>query len=650
MTRPIRKLLIANRGEIACRVIRSCRELGISSVGVNSDADASALHVTMADEAVRVGPAPVTESYLRGEAIIEAAKATGADAIHPGYGFLSENPEFVEAVEAAGLIFVGPSAEAIRAMGLKDGAKALMAKAGVPIVPGYHGEAQDVTTLLNEAEAIGYPVLIKARAGGGGKGMRLVDRAEEFAAAFESAAREAQASFGDGRCLVEKFINAPRHIEVQVFGDSHGNVVHLFERDCSLQRRHQKVIEEAPAPGMTEELRAAMGAAAVAAAKSVGYSGAGTVEFIVDGEAFPSAQAFWFMEMNTRLQVEHPVTELVTGLDLVALQIAVAEGRPLPFAQDDLKLHGHAVEARLYAEDPALGFLPATGRLDRMAFPSAARVDTGVRQGDEVTPHYDPMIAKIITSGPDRASAFSRLAGALRGTHVEGPATNRDFLHRLVTDKAVLAGEVDTGLIAARGEALTKVPPTEALDWALAALAIGTGSGPLCNFRLFGPARRQVAFDGEETLSVWIETDGKSWRLDTPVGGIELAGVFIEGEDLTVVANGHRVRAKAFVGDGQVTIDRDGIARRFSKSQPGRGAEKEGAGTIAAPMTGRIIKVSVEERAQVTRGQALLVLEAMKMEHTLTAPRDGRIARLAAAEGQQVTQGAILVEMEDTAE
>ena len=463
----IDKLLIANRGEIACRIIRSCRAEGIATVAVYSDADAGALHVKMADEAVRLGPPPVSESYLKGGAIIDAAKATGADAIHPGYGFLSENPEFVEAVAAAGLIFVGPSAAAIRAMGLKDKAKALMEAAGVPVVPGYHGAEQDTAFLAEEAAKIGFPVLIKARAGGGGKGMRLVERAEEFAEALESAAREAEASFGDPACLIEKYIQSPRHIEVQVFGDAHGNVVHLFERDCSLQRRHQKVIEEAPAPGMTEDLRAAMGAAAVAAAKAVDYRGAGTVEFIVDGAAFPDPQAFWFMEMNTRLQVEHPVTEAVTGLDLVALQLAVARGEALPFVQEDLTLTGHAFEARLYAEDPAAGFLPATGRLERLRFGAGARIDTGVTEGDVITPYYDPMISKVITHGADRASALRALARALETTRISGVETNRDVLIRLARDEDFAAGRVDTGLIARRGAALVDPVPPEALDFAL---------------------------------------------------------------------------------------------------------------------------------------------------------------------------------------
>ncbi|MFV0473440.1 MAG: acetyl/propionyl/methylcrotonyl-CoA carboxylase subunit alpha, partial [Pikeienuella sp.] len=438
------KILIANRGEIACRVIRTARRMGVSTVAVHSDADARSLHVAEADEAVRIGPAPVAESYLRGDAIIAAAKATGAEAIHPGFGFLSENPDFVDAVEAAGLVFIGPSSSAIRAMGLKDAAKALMEKAGVPVVPGYHGAGQDPDFLAAEAEKIGYPVLIKARAGGGGKGMRRVDDPKDFKEALASAASEGKASFGDGAVLIEKYILSPRHIEIQVFGDSHGNAVHLFERDCSLQRRHQKVIEEAPAPGMTAEMREAMGAAAVKAAKAIGYAGAGTIEFIVDGAKGLRPDGFWFMEMNTRLQVEHPVTEAITGVDLVEWQLRTAAGAKLPMAQEELSINGWAFEARLYAEDAAKGFLPATGRLEHLRFPETARIETGVRAGDEITPFYDPMIAKIVTHGADRAEALARLSAALHATEVAGSVTNIGFLARLAAHEGFGRGEVDT--------------------------------------------------------------------------------------------------------------------------------------------------------------------------------------------------------------
>jgi 3-methylcrotonyl-CoA carboxylase alpha subunit len=435
------KILIANRGEIAARVIRTARKMGIATVAVYSDADASALHVKMADEAVHIGPSPVGESYLRGDRIIEAAKATGAEAIHPGYGFLSENPDFVDAVTAAGLVFIGPSAASIRAMGLKDAAKRLMEKAGVPVVPGYHGEAQELVVLAPKAREIGYPVLIKARAGGGGKGMRRVDDPDDFADALGAARREAKAAFGDDRVLVEKYVEKPRHIEVQVFGDNHGNVVHLFERDCSAQRRHQKVIEEAPAPGMTKAMRAAMTEAAVKAAQAIDYSGAGTIEFIVDASEGLRPDRFWFMEMNTRLQVEHPVTEMVTGIDLVEWQIRVAAGEKLPKKQEDIRLSGHAFEARLYAEDPARGFLPATGTLHHLRFPEAIpdaslRVETGVRQGDAISPYYDPMIAKLVVHSQDRTAALSALSAALSETKIAGSTVNTAFLAALAADES----------------------------------------------------------------------------------------------------------------------------------------------------------------------------------------------------------------------
>ncbi|MCV6591427.1 MAG: ATP-grasp domain-containing protein [Silicimonas sp.] len=638
----ITKLLIANRGEIACRIIRTCRELGIATVAVHSDADAGALHVEMADEAVRIGPAPVSQSYLRGDIILEAAKATGADAIHPGYGFLSENPEFVEAVEAAGLIFVGPSADAIRAMGLKDRAKAVMEAAGVPVVPGYHGADQDPERLAREAAAIGYPVLIKARAGGGGKGMRLVERAEDFAEALTSASREAEASFGDPACLIEKYITAPRHIELQVFGDAEGNIVHLFERDCSLQRRHQKVIEEAPAPGMTDELRAAMGAAAVAAAKAVEYRGAGTVEFIVDGAAYPAPGCFWFMEMNTRLQVEHPVTEAVTGLDLVALQLGVAAGAPLPFAQTDLSLNGHAFEARLYAEDPGAGFLPATGRLEHLSFGGGARIDTGVRAGDVITPHYDPMISKVITHGPNREAALRNLARTLETTRIAGLVTNRDVLIRLARDADFAAAAVDTGLIARRGEALVETPGAGALNFAFAALAI---EGAVPGYRHFGPACRQVQFDaGIVTLRM---TEGGA-LVDTPEGPITLTGLACTGDHLSAVENGRRHRAFVHVTETEVLIDRAGLCRSFPRKIPGAEVAANSADAVLAPLTGRVVTVSASPGATVFQGDGLMVIEAMKMEHRLVAPRDGVIAMVGAEAGAQVEQGAVLILLEET--
>ena len=442
-----KKILIANRGEIACRVIRTARKMGVETVAVYSDADRHAMHVKLADQAIHIGAAPVTESYLRQENIIQAALETGAEAIHPGYGFLSENPDFVDAVEAAGLVFIGPSADAIRAMGLKDAAKALMQKAGVPVVPGYHGDMQEPGFLAAKANEIGYPVLIKARAGGGGKGMRRVDEPKDFSASLASCRSEARSSFGDDRVLLEKYILNPRHIEVQVFGDNHGNVVHLFERDCSLQRRHQKVIEEAPAPGMTDEMRSAMTSAAVKAAQAISYSGAGTIEFILDGARGLRPDGFWFMEMNTRLQVEHPVTEAVTGIDLVEWQLRVAFGVPIPLLQENIKLNGHAFEARLYAEDVPKGFLPAIGTLEKLEFPENVRIDTGVGEKDVISPFYDPMIAKIISFGEDRQSALDTLCAALRHSRIAGTITNREFLARLCLDQDFVEGRMDTGLI-----------------------------------------------------------------------------------------------------------------------------------------------------------------------------------------------------------
>ena len=453
-----RKILIANRGEIACRVMDTCRRLGVATVAVYSDADRAARHVALAGQAVWIGgPRPV-DSYLKADRIIAAALETGAEAIHPGYGFLSENPDFVEAVERAGLIFIGPSARAIRAMGLKDAAKALMEKAGVPVVPGYHGADQSPDHLARQAERIGWPVLIKAVAGGGGKGMRLVERAGDFADALDSARGEAATAFANPDVLIEKYIQRPRHIEVQVFGDG-ARAVHLFERDCSLQRRHQKVIEEAPAPGMTAEMRTAMGQAAVRAAEAIGYAGAGTIEFIVDGSDGLCHDRFWFMEMNTRLQVEHPVTEAITGVDLVEWQLRVAAGESLPARQEDLSIHGHAFEARLYAEDAPAGFLPATGTLTHLTFPEDARAETGVRTGDAISPWYDPMIAKIITHGPTRAAALARLETALAETEVAGAVTNLSFLSALTRHQGFRAGEVDTGLIARDLDQLLAAPP-----------------------------------------------------------------------------------------------------------------------------------------------------------------------------------------------
>ncbi|QDL91325.1 acetyl/propionyl/methylcrotonyl-CoA carboxylase subunit alpha [Paroceanicella profunda] len=644
----IRKILIANRGEIATRVIATARRLGIATVAVYSDADAAALHVEMADEALRLGPAPAAESYLRGDLVIAAAQASGADAIHPGYGFLSENPGFVEAVEAADLTFIGPSAAAIRAMGLKDAAKRLMEEAGVPVVPGYHGERQEPEFLAAEAARIGFPVLVKARAGGGGKGMRRVDRPEDFTAALLSAQREAQAAFGDPAVLIEKYVTAPRHIEIQVFGDSHGNAVHLGERDCSLQRRHQKVIEEAPAPGMTPQMREAMGAAAVRAAQAIGYSGAGTIEFIVDGSDGLRADRFWFMEMNTRLQVEHPVTEAVTGLDLVEWQIRVASGEALPLRQAEITLTGHAFEARLYAEDAGRGFLPATGRLAHLRFPPGIRADTGVRTGDEISPWYDPMIAKLVTHGPTREAALSALARALDETEVAGTVTNIAFLAALARHEGFAAGAVDTGLIDRDLAALLpgEGPPA---PWLLALAALGAAGldspAPRQGFTLWAPLRRSL------TLGV----DGAPVRAIIEVRGPGLFTVEIGAERLAIALHARgaeidgRHRAARILRHGAgVSVWSGGQACHATLTDPLTAAAEAGPGgdMVLAPMPGLVKHVGVTAGAAVGKGQPLAILEAMKMEHTLTAPRDGTIAEVLVAEGDQVTDGALLLRLE----
>ncbi|MBO6538987.1 MAG: acetyl/propionyl/methylcrotonyl-CoA carboxylase subunit alpha [Rhizobiaceae bacterium] len=643
-------ILIANRGEIACRVIRTARRMGVATVAVYSDADRDALHVEMADEAVHIGPAPAAESYLVGARIIEAAKAAGAQAIHPGYGFLSENPDFVEAVENAGLTFIGPSAKSIRAMGLKDAAKRLMEKAGVPVVPGYHGEAQEIVVLAGKAREIGYPVLIKARAGGGGKGMRRVDHADDFAEALAGAKREAKASFGDEAVLVEKFVEKPRHIEVQVFGDNHGNAVHLFERDCSAQRRHQKVIEEAPAPGMTAEMREAMTSAAVKAAKAISYSGAGTIEFIVDASEGLRPDRFWFMEMNTRLQVEHPVTEMVTGVDLVEWQLRVASGEKLPRGQDEIGLNGHAFEARIYAEDAARGFLPATGTLHHLAFPSEAepgaaiRVETGVRQGDAISPFYDPMIAKLVTHAADRRSALKALGEALDATDVAGSTVNTAFLAALAADEDFAAGDVDTGLIGRKQDTLTAQPAPSPRVAALAAM-VASGAlemkrtddpwSTLTGYAHFAATPRKVAIShGDRTLDAALTAD---------VGGrfrIEIDGSVQMLEPASVASGGLR-QAR---WPGHVTVFEGAVAHSFVAPDPLEAAEDDATGgdNLRAPMPGLVKVVRAETGQPVTKGQALLVLEAMKMEHTITAPHDGEIAEIV-AEGTQVSDGTVLV-------
>ena len=641
-------ILIANRGEIACRIIRTARKMGVRTVAVYSDADAAAMHVAMADVAVHIGGSAPADSYLRGEAIIQAALDTGAQAIHPGYGFLSENPDFVSAVEAEGLKFIGPSAQAIRAMGLKDAAKALMKEAGVPVVPGYHGSDQSDERLTQAATDVGYPVLIKAVAGGGGKGMRLVHAPDAFADALASARSEAQTAFGNTDVLVEKFVAAPRHIEVQVFGDGQ-HAVHLFERDCSLQRRHQKVIEEAPAPGMTDEVRAAMGAAAVRAAEAIGYSGAGTVEFIADGSDGLRADGFFFMEMNTRLQVEHPVTEAIAGVDLVEWQLRVAAGEPLPVAQDDLTITGHAFEARLYAEDVAAGFLPATGTLTHLRFPEGARADSGVRAGDEISPWYDPMIAKIIVDGPTRDVALVRLRRALAETEVAGTVTNLAFLGALARQEGFAQGACDTGLIARDLDALTQ-PAAPALPQRVAAAMSVMGlDAPTedAGFVLWHPLIQSVELlEGGEMVTAEVEVlgpDRQLWR--------------IAGEAVEVVRRdavwwlGDASLPKVALTDDAVTVfgESGGV---FGRVDPlARGADDAVAGNvIEAPMPGLVREIMATVGQVVRKGDRLAVLEAMKMEHAMLAERDGTVAEVLAAAGDQVAAGAALIRLEEEAE
>ncbi len=639
-----RRILIANRGEIACRIIRTARALGVETVAVFSEADAGALHVAQADLAVPIGGPLPAESYLRGDAIVEAARATGAQAIHPGYGFLSENPDFVEAVEKAGLTFIGPSAEAIRAMGLKDAAKTLMQEAGVPVVPGCHGGNQDDEYLARAAEEIGWPVLIKAVAGGGGKGMRLVERAADFAEALASARSEAAGAFGNDSVLIEKYIDKPRHIEVQVFGDG-TRAVHLFERDCSLQRRHQKVIEEAPAPGMSDDMRAAMGAAAVRAAEAIGYRGAGTVEFIVDAADGLRSDRFWFMEMNTRLQVEHPVTEAVTGVDLVEWQLRVAAGEPLPLSQDDLRLKGHAFEARLYAEDVAQGFLPATGRLEHLLFPEGVRVDTGVRAGDSVTPFYDPMIAKIIVHGASRPVALSRLRAALEATEVVGTRTNLAFLRRLARDPQFRRGDVDTGLIGRNRETLSAAPAADDAIRAQAALvAAGLGGEPQAQqgFALWRPLERRIRLSGSGADFEARILCPQAGRAVVRIGAMEC--VFRRGPDGWRGPDGARIDARLIGGRAVVFA---GDVFEFPLVDPLRVSTGAGSGAdvIEAPMPGLVRTVFVQPGDAVAAGDRLAVLEAMKMEHVLRAERAGAVAEVLVAEGAQIEAGAALIRL-----
>ncbi|MCK9918630.1 acetyl-CoA carboxylase biotin carboxylase subunit [Microbacteriaceae bacterium K1510] len=640
-------VLIANRGEIACRIARTAKRLGLRTIAVYSEADANALHVRVCDEAYAIGPAPAAQSYLVIEKIIAAAQASGAECIHPGYGFLSENAAFAEACAAAGIAFVGPPPEAIRAMGLKDRAKALMEKAGVPVVPGFHGDKQDPAFLKRKAYEIGYPALIKAVAGGGGKGMRRVERHADFDAALEAAQREAQSAFGDARVLIEKYVNAPRHIEVQVFADAHGNAIHLNERDCSLQRRHQKVIEEAPAPGMSEALRAKMGQAAAAAALAVGYRGAGTVEFIADGAGGLKDDGFWFMEMNTRLQVEHPVTEEITGLDLVEWQFRIAAGEPLPLAQDQVGVEGHAVEARLYAEDPERGFLPSTGKLIALQFPrgEGVRIDSGVEAGDAVTPFYDPMIAKVIAHGATRDEALDKLADALDRTVVAGPRTNAGFLAALARADDFRQGAFDTSFIDSHMEALGAVP--HGLDHAAAARGAQ---------ELLRRERARFAVSGR-AASPWDAGDAfqlsGARTLSLPViaeGETVTAHVIYEpdGPRVTVGEEAPAVDAVTIMAEDAVYVLRAGRQTKVTLRDHvlDEGADQGGGGLVRAPMHGKVLAVLVEKGATVTRGQRVAIIEAMKMEHTLTAPIDGIVTDVSAERDAQVAEGAKILVIE----
>jgi len=703
------KVLIANRGEIACRVAATCKRLGVESVAVYSDADANAKHVALCDEAVRIGDPPSTESYLRIDAIIDAARRTGAQAIHPGYGFLSENEDFAYACEQAGIVFIGPPVEAIAAMGSKAAAKALMHTAAVPLVPGYHGDDQTPALLQHEADAIGYPVVLKASAGGGGKGMRVVEKSADFAAALASCKREAASSFGNDRVLIEKYLTRPRHVEVQVFADRHGNAVYLFDRDCSVQRRHQKVLEEAPAPGLSADMRRAMGEAAVAAARAVGYVGAGTVEFILAGH-----NQFYFMEMNTRLQVEHPVTEMVTGLDLVEWQLRVAAGERLPLAQHELTLTGHAIEARIYAENPARGFLPSTGMLKHLRVPEAVeftiglvgadvaratvRIDSGVRAGDTITPFYDPMIAKLIVHGADRVEALARLRHALREFEIVGPHANVEFLRRIVACEPFATADLDTGLIERNHDALfapARKPLDPALALAIAALLArqgGTGNrggrtyqgngndernpgaeltgcddatsargalspwAMLSHWRLNGDFGQTLSWrdiERDEMIDVvlsqardaaWLvlpdRTDAFAWwHGDVPHGFNVTLGpqrimgrVFVDGDTFHVF----------YKGDA-LTLEWQNLLAHAADAEPREGR-------LSAPMPGKVIAVLVEPGALVQQGAPLIVMEAMKMEHTIEAPAAGRVERILFGVGDQVSDGAQLLIFETAAD
>jgi 3-methylcrotonyl-CoA carboxylase alpha subunit len=684
-----KKILIANRGEIACRVAATARKLGIQTVAVYSDADAQAKHVQVCDEAVHIGGSAPKDSYLRWERILQAAQDTGAQAVHPGYGFLSENEDFAKACAAAGLVFIGPPAAAILAMGLKAESKQLMEKAGVPLVPGYHAADQDPALLQREADAIGYPVLIKASAGGGGKGMRAVERSQDFADALASCKREAINSFGDDAVLIEKYVQRPRHIEIQVFGDTHGNCVYLFERDCSVQRRHQKVLEEAPAPGMTQALRKQMGEAAVAAAKAVNYVGAGTVEFIVEQASYdkPEAMKFYFMEMNTRLQVEHPVTEAITGLDLVEWQLRVASGEPLPLRQDQLRIQGHAIEARICAENPDNNFLPATGTLavyrkpvcSSFALPSDAhagvRIDDGVREGDSISPFYDSMVAKLIVHGDTRAQALARLDEALSQTRIVGLTTNVQFLRHILNTDSFATAKLDTALIQREEKVLFAQEP---LGLALTAAAVVahtlqqeaalTGHDPFSRrdgWRAYGVASRRFGFTFHGHAQSVLLTYGHDGRvhlnLTEQMAGdassavaVEISGPMTwraEGDQLAIRFAGQQARVQVFMH----TEGTDEVAHVFAAHGATRisvvdalahaGEVQEAGGRLTAPMPGKVVSFAVNVGDKVKAGQPLAVMEAMKMEHTMAAPADGEVLELLYAPGDQVAEGAELLKL-----
>jgi 3-methylcrotonyl-CoA carboxylase alpha subunit len=672
------KILIANRGEIACRVAATAHRLGVKTVAVYSEADADAMHVAACDEAVPIGPAPAKESYLCADKIIEAALATGAQAIHPGYGFLSENEGFANACAEAGLIFIGPPASAIRAMGSKSAAKALMEKAGVPLVPGYHGDNQDTEFLQAQADGIGYPVLLKASAGGGGKGMRIVEKSEDFSAALASCKREAISSFGDDKVLVEKYLTRPRHIEIQVFADTEGNCVYLFERDCSVQRRHQKVLEEAPAPGMTAERRKAMGDAAVAASRAVGYVGAGTVEFIANQDG-----SFYFMEMNTRLQVEHPVTEMITGLDLVEWQLRVAAGEPLPKAQEQLTINGHSIEARIYAENPEKGFLPAIGTLRHLRMPRAVhsrwspkevhslpgvpqedflrgvvRIDSGVREGDAISPFYDPMIAKLIVWGKDRDEALACMSQALSEYQVVGLSTNIAFLKRLIDSKPFAAADLDTGLIERHHDKLFPVmQPVSTRMLALAAASLldaernrtSAANDPWSNasgWRMNGTLRRQLDFtDEKHDYAITVDYQHAGWTIRHGAESFAVTLVEHNAADLAIKLGNETLRGTVVRVNDEFHVFSGGRHHVLVYADPmaHAGVTEAERGRLTAPMPGKIVAVLVDRSDTVKKGAPLLIMEAMKMEHTITAPDDGVVEDVLYAVGDQVAEGAQLL-------